>query len=108
MACTIHRVLVFGSGDDDRDYVASLGCTISNGAITVLHTQRRSCAVFTSRLRPFIESYPMPPPPPHTATLGNQKKVETADFLLARGPFAVLDDPAEGAEVRTDRNDMLG
>jgi hypothetical protein len=32
MACTIHRVLVFGSGDDDRDYVASLGCTISDGA----------------------------------------------------------------------------
>lgn len=49
-------VLVFGSGDDDHEYVASLGCTIS--------------------------------------------RVESADFLLARGPFAVLDDPVAGeAEV---------
>lgn len=49
-------MLVFGSGDDDRDYVSSLGCTISG--------------------------------------------VESADFLLARGPFAVLDDPAaDEAEV---------
>ncbi len=84
MACTIHRVLVFGSGDDDRDYVASLGCTISNGAITVLHTQRRSCAVFTSRLRPFIESYPMPPPP-HTRPLWETKKKSKRPTSSSRG-----------------------
>jgi HAD superfamily hydrolase (TIGR01450 family) len=41
------RVLVFGSGDDDRDYVHSMGCSIAS--------------------------------------------VEEADFLLARGPFVMLD-----------------
>ena len=41
------RVLVFGSGDDDRDYVQSMGCSIAS--------------------------------------------LEQADFLLARGPFVILE-----------------
>ncbi len=50
------KVLVFGSGDEDREYVTELGCQVAN--------------------------------------------VDTADFLLARGPFTILDSPDATAAVQ--------
>lgn len=51
------NVLVFGSGDEDREYVKSLGCRLS--------------------------------------------PVEAADFLLARGPFTILDSPDPATPPQT-------